>query len=183
MRRKIKNKFAPHHRNHAATSGGPFFTVITFLLRWLFPVASKTSKGMVVILAPPGTGKSTWAKSHNDWHDMDLLYRKLHDVSWHRKKTTAAEEAEHYRKIDAAVTRDRDRLNIVGSLFWDLIPDAIVLLPERVHRNRVAARPGLSWRRAHAVARHLLQLAKKHNVPIFRSFDVAAKAVACDCDK
>lgn len=65
--------------------------------------------------------------------------------SWHRRVTTAAEEAEHYRKIDAAVTRDRGRLNIIGSLFWNLVPDAIVLLPEKMHRKRVAARRGPSF--------------------------------------
>ena len=133
---------------------------------------------MVVILAPPGTGKSTWVAAHSTWHDMDILYNHLHDETWHNKKVTNQEEAAHYQKIDAAVTRDRERLNIVGSLFWKLIPDAIVILPSKLHRQRVSRRPDLSWERAHAVALHLQQIAKQHNVPVFDSFDAAAKAVS-----
>tara|TARA_Y100000592_G_scaffold23632_1_gene36723 strand:- start:46 stop:465 length:420 start_codon:yes stop_codon:yes gene_type:complete len=139
---------------------------------------------MVVILAAPGSGKSTWAKQHKEWHDMDVLYKSLHTADWHnRPHTSNQEEAEHYRKIDRAVNRDRAHMKIIGALFWDLVPDAVVLVPESVHRRRVQQRPDLSWERAHAVALHLRQRARRHGVPMFSSFDEAAEYLTCDCEK
>lgn len=62
-----------------------------------------SSKDMPLILAAPGTGKTTWVQKHPGWHDMDTLYNNLHDETWHDRDHTEAEEAAHYRAIDAAV--------------------------------------------------------------------------------
>lgn len=129
---------------------------------------------MPLILAAPGTGKTTWVKTHPEWHDMDELYSALHDDSWHARKRTEADEATHYRAIDAAVEKDRSKLNIIGSLFWDIVPDAVVFIDPEEHKRRVKARPDLQWADVRRVVRTLHAIAVKNYVPRFTSFDAAA---------
>ena len=133
---------------------------------------------MPLILAAPGTGKTTWVKKHPSWHDMDMLYADLHDETWHDRDHTEAEEAAHYRAIDAAVEKDRATKNIIGSLFEDIVPDAIVFIDQDIHRRRVQSRPDLQWPDVQRIVVRLHQIAVDHYVPRFTTFDAAAAFVA-----
>ena len=137
---------------------------------------------MPVILAPPGSGKTYWVQSHPEWHDMDILYcPKYHSLTWSKREHKRKETIEkHYTAIDEVVERDRLSKNIVGSLFWKLVPDAIVILDERLHRRYVKSRSGaevLPWENAERIRNVLLDVAKEHKVPVFNSFDQAAAHV------
>ena len=99
----------------------------------------------MLVFAPPGSGKSTWVATRPGWLDQDMLYAHLHDETWHEKPHSPTEEREHYAAIDRRLETDRHTLNIVGCLFWEAVPDAVVMPPEGRHREMVAQRPDLEW--------------------------------------
>ena len=49
----------------------------------------------------------------------------------------------------------------MGSLFWDVIPNATIILPEDEHHRYVDMRPDLTWENAYAVRQHLKGLEVK----------------------
>ena len=49
---------------------------------------------------------------------------------------------------------------VVGSLFWDFVPDAIVLLRKDTHREYVLQRDDLNWNDVCVVRKFLQTLAK-----------------------
>ena len=121
---------------------------------------------MPLVLAAPGTGKSRWVKNHTDWYDMDELYSDLHTAE----------------AIDKEVEKDRKYKNIIGSLFWEIKPDAIVFIDPKLHEQRVKSREDLKWETVKKVVDALRTLAKEKNVPVFDSFDKAAEAVTRSVD-
>lgn len=122
------------------------------------------------VVAPPGAGKSTWVANKPGWHDQDMLYHKYHDESWHGATHTKLEEREHYQTIDRLVKRDRKTHNIIGCLFWDAVPDAVVMPPVGVHKERVARRGDLSWNKVAGIRKLILGVAARNRVPIFKTF-------------
>ena len=134
---------------------------------------------MPVILAAPGTGKSYWVRNHKTWTDEDewAATRGLHTEEWHARPHTEKEEREHYRRIDAELEKLPPTMNMVGSLYWDFIPEAIVLLNPLLHRKRVEERSDLDWNSVQRVVADLRSKSQKHNVPVFNSFDSAAKFI------
>ena len=120
------------------------------------------------------------------WHDMDeLCVPGLHSEGWHAGVHTSGETEAHYRAIDAAVEADRVRLNVVGSLFWDVVPDAVVVVPWAVHLERLRGRRDVDAGVAAGVVRELLRVAVRHGVPVFESFgalDAHLDALSTDAD-
>ena len=49
----------------------------------------------------------------------------------------------------------------MGSLFWDVTPDAVIILPEDEHRLYVDMRPDLTWENANAVRQYLKEIGVK----------------------
>ena len=116
----------------------------------------------------------------------------MHPQSWHDKKLTAEEEEEHYRLCEeylramrqeglwvvrcmkSSVAKAETHALQVSSLFEDMDPDGIVLLPVQQHRQYVAKRPDLQWRDADRV-RRLLEA--KTSVPQYSSFDAMARTL------
>jgi NH3-dependent NAD+ synthetase len=129
---------------------------------------------MPLILAPPGAGKSTWVESRKDWHDMDVLYKKVHPETWNQTERSQKEEEEHYKEIDKLLEKDRKKKKIIGSLFWKAVPDAIVIPEEDEHKKRVKKRSDLVWKTAEFVSGVLRKVSEKHKIPVFESFDAAA---------
>jgi len=129
---------------------------------------------MPLILSPPGTGKTTWVGTRKDWNDMDILYESAHPESWNKTDRPKAEREAHYREIDALIAKDRKKKNVIGSLFWKAVPDAIVIPKEEEHRKRVAKRKDLDWDRVQFVTGVLRKVSEQHKIPVFESFDAAA---------
>ena len=123
----------------------------------------------LVILAAPGTGKTTWALEHG-WTDMDIWagLRGLHTEEWHQRERSDAENEAHYRAIDQALKESRG-LKLIGALFWEFKPDAIVIIDEGTHRRYVDQRDDLTW----ADANHVVQVLEEMDAPKFPSFDLA----------
>ncbi len=134
-----------------------------------------------LILAAPGAGKSTWVAQQRTWIDADTWASAadLHDLAWHETTHTSADEQAHYRAIDSALMDARSAgMCVVGSLFWALIPDAIVVIPTAEHRRRVSMRSDLKWEAVVRVSEALQAIAREHGVPTFSEFEAAAAAIA-----
>lgn len=129
---------------------------------------------MPVVFACPGSGKSHYCKTSKVWEDQDLLMARLHKESWHDTKHTEAEEKKHYQRIDKELEKMTKRHYILGSLFWDYVPDAIVLIPDKLLRQRVAKRDDIFYTRTKVIEKTLRAMAKKHNVPVFETFKQAS---------
>jgi hypothetical protein len=132
-----------------------------------------------ITLAAPGTGKTHWANTHANWRDMDdwAAERGLHDESWHLRDRTEAEQQAHYMAIDAALQEYRATpggANLVGALFWDFRPDAIVCIDPATHKQYVEQRDDLEWESVDKIVQILHIMAKEKNVPLYDSFDSAA---------
>ena len=67
---------------------------------------------------------------------------------------------------------------VVSSLFWDYVPDAVVVLDKEQHRSRVCNRHDLDWDTTSEV-RQIVQ-SYKHDVPLYRDWGalIAAYALA-----
>lgn len=137
-------------------------------------VAEQASKQMPVILACPGSGKTYYSTHSPLWEDQDVLMKSLHDRTWHQSSHTPAEEKAHYEQLDAKLAVDTQKHYIVGSLFWEFVPDAIVVVPDKVLRRRVAKRPDISYEATKRVEAFLVKLAAKHRVPLFSTFEAAS---------
>lgn len=134
------------------------------------------SKGMVVF-APPGSGKTTFVEKHKSWSDVDdIAYDMgLHTEHWEQRHS---KRAEHYKTIDEWLEiMKRVGFHVMGSLYWNYIPDAIVLIPETTHKAYVNKRDDLKWEDVQPHRDFLMKLAREHGIRIYSSF---AKLVMVD---
>lgn len=142
-------------------------------------MATKTQQGFV-ILAAPGVGKTWFVRHHDGWQDADNIFsrNRVHRATWHKKTHTDKEQEDHYKKCDAYTTELRARgYRILSSLFWEYVPDAIVLINESVHRLRVPRRKDLDWDTVSGVVEFLKKHAEKHSVPVYSSLSAATRAL------
>ena len=129
---------------------------------------------MPVILACPGSGKSYFCEKSKLWKDQDKLMSNLHNEDWHNVEHTQEEEKAHYQRIDKELEKQTKRYYIMGSLFWDFVPDAIVVIPDKTLRKRVSKRSDLSYTRVKKIEAVLKAMAKKHDVRVFDNFKAAS---------
>ena len=136
-----------------------------------------------VVLSPPGSGKSHFVKHQRGhrWVDEDEFlgaYLKFHTEDWNPR--AGSDGRAHYEECDHYLKAMRDEgLDVVGALFWDFVPDAVVLLPLKQHREYVARRSDLAWTEALRVRDFLKDLCAKHKVPVYSDW-LALGAVARD---
>ena len=134
---------------------------------------------MSIVLSPSGTGKTTWLNNTNTlFEDADIVLSKYHNCNFERENHTEKIREEHYRRIDEQlkILKNENRY-IIGSLFWDIIPDAIVIINENEHKKRVSKRPDLCWNKVKNIINYLQQHAYKYNIPIYTSFDECYKYI------
>ena len=130
---------------------------------------------MPTILSAPGTGKTHWVNKQGGWwQDADIRFSDIHDSGWHSKKHTETEEENHYKLIDNELNRIKDTEYIVGSLFWEHIPDAVVIIDEGIHKKYVDKRDDLDWDSVQEIVQLLKNIVFKNRVRVFDTFDSAA---------
>ena len=126
-----------------------------------------------VILAPSGTGKTTWIQSNPEmgWEDADILFKQSPDF----EATANEEEREkHYKEIDIKLEIEKQKgKRILSSLFWDYIPDAIVIPDESIHKIYVSNRSDLSW----VKVKRLRSYMETIDAPKFKTIDEAVRYV------
>ena len=149
---------------------------------WITLNRIETHEQGIIVLAPPGSGKSTFVRSHEQWVDVDEFlgrYLNFHTERWHSVRRTEKEIEEHYRECDRYLDAMRNAgLWVVGSLFWDYIPDSIVIIPERKHADYVKHRDDLDWEAAKKVRIFLEKMARKKSIPVFNNWDALVQAHA-----
>jgi hypothetical protein len=130
----------------------------------------KTHKKGYVILSPPGSGKTTFVKNQigkRDWIDQDDLFKDL-GVNWQLNKKNDKEFKLNYLRAD--YMSEQSKLlgyRIIGSLFWEYVPDAIVIIPLKLHKKYVSKRKDLNLKTVMTIGDFLLKQSKKHKIPVF----------------
>jgi len=160
--------------------GVPSEAIREIVKSWILARGVRTHDQGRVILSPPGSGKSYFVERHPEFVDIDEFlgdgFLRFHTEDWTREQHTEDEERVHYEKCDVYLAAMREAgLWVVGSLFWDYLPDAIVIIDEQRHRSYVDRRKDLSWKHADQVRSFLLSLSKKHpEIQVFSEWDPVA---------
>lgn len=136
---------------------------------WIDKKACAVHTEGCIVLSPPGSGKTFYAKHNHEWVDVDDFlgaHLKFHTEAWHSVPKTQAEIKAHYLECDKYLSALKNKcLWVVGSLFWNYVPDVIIMLPEKEHKAYVAKRPDLTWDTA-ADVRTVLQTLNEKNPAI-----------------
>lgn len=130
-----------------------------------------------ILLAPPGTGKTTYVRQQppdaRHWVDQDELYAAM-GLSWSDADADPATFRAQYERADRLSDEVRAYgFRVMGSLFWDYPADAVVLLPEAQHRAYVAQRTDLAWARVAEIRALLANQAAQRGTPVFASLGEA----------
>lgn len=133
---------------------------------------------MSIILSPPGSGKTTWLKDKNKNNknfnilDADIVLKDFHTSEYERSNSCETHRKDHYLKIDNQLLNLRkEGKHILGSLFWVVKADVIVIIDSTEHQKRVSKRDDLEWKKVEIVTKCLQDLSVKYNIPIVSSFD------------
>jgi len=136
---------------------------------------------MSIILSPPGSGKTTWLNKNNKNNnknsskhieDADIVLKDFHTCEYENSKPCESHRKDHYLTIDKQLLNLRkEGRHILGSLFWEVKADVIVIIDSIEHQKRVSKRNDLEWSKVELVIKSLNELAKKYNIPIVSSFD------------
>jgi hypothetical protein len=130
-----------------------------------------------VIFGPPASGKTTFVKNQKikNWIDQDNLFQKL-GVKWHQNENNPDNLKLNYLRCD--YMSEQTKLlgfRIIGALFWNYIPDAIVIPPPDIHKKYIGKRKDLTEEKVKFVKDLLLKIAKENNVPIFETCEEATE--------
>lgn len=131
-----------------------------------------------VILAPPCSGKTTYAKKSKIFCDLDDVMGEfgLHREGFAGRKHSAEQERRHYVRIDTWLgSMKKLGFSVLGSLYEAYVPDGIVILDERLHREYVEKRDDVTWGFAKSVRSHLERLARRNGVPIYKTIEAAVR--------
>lgn len=134
-----------------------------------------------IILSPPGTGKTTYVKGQSKYCDLDDIAHEfnLHGEGYSQKPHTEEEERRHYTRIDGWLATLKELgFNVVGSLYENYVPDAIVILDVETHKQYVKKREDVTWERAAELRAMLQTFARKNNVKVFPTIQAAIASVS-----
>lgn len=136
----------------------------------------------IIIHGPPGSGKSWFVENFGkkQYVDVDEFlgqdHLNLHPEDWHNKERSQKDIKNHYKECDSYLKAMRDEgLWVVGSIFWEFVPDIVVLIDEIQHKKLVAKRDDLMWSSAKKVRYFLKQHSKNYNIPVCTSWETMVK--------
>jgi hypothetical protein len=136
----------------------------------------KKHKKGYIILGPPASGKTTFVRNQKiqDWTDTDDLFYDL-NLNWHLNEHNENDFKLNYLRADYLLEQSKLLgLRLIGSLYYNYIPDAIVILDETIHSKYIDERK-LDKKFVFNVKTDLIEKSKKFNVPIFKSINDAIK--------
>jgi hypothetical protein len=142
-----------------------------------------------IIIGPSCIGKTTFLKSQTgfkkDWIDTDDIMKYL-DVDWHFGEENPIQKELNYRICDFYLAQLKlQGFWILGSLFWEYTPDAIVIpkwkehkkmlkkrIEERIEekkKNKINFIWKMSFQDIKEYRTLLKKLAKQRKIPIYNS--------------
>ena len=134
----------------------------------------RQTAALMIILAPPGSGKTYFVQQQADpptWIDQDV---DLAARGWDLRQ--GCYDRDRLLEADRLLAQERlQGRHILGSLFWEFVPDAVVLLPLPVHEQYVALRPDLTWEQVLRVRQCVEDHVVQYQIPRFSSL---AEAIA-----
>jgi hypothetical protein len=136
---------------------------------------TKHKKGYI-ILGPPASGKTTFVRNQKiqDWTDTDDLFYDL-NLNWHLNEHNENDFKLNYLRADYLLEQSKLLgLRLIGSLYYNYIPDAIVILDETIHSKYIDERK-LDKKFVFNVKTDLIEKSKQFNIPIFKSIIDAIK--------
>jgi len=134
------------------------------------------SKG-AIILAPPGSGKTTFVNNQlgelKNWIDSDNLFGdKGLNIDWvgsHNEKLS-------YMRADYMLEQSKQYgYKIIGALFWKYVADAVVILPYEKHLEYYLSRKDLDRTKIKKIREVFLKHAEENNIPVFDNIEDAVK--------
>ena len=139
----------------------------------------KRHKKGAIILAPPGSGKTTYIRKLEekdclcDWIDSDDLFKDL-GADWHQSMNDKL----NYTRCDYLHEQSKYYgFRILGCLFYDYNPDAIVVLPFELHKKYLENRPDLDVNIVKEVRKVLEEKSREKNIPLFDNIDDAIQYI------
>ena len=131
----------------------------------------KKHKKGYVILGPPGIGKTFYVENQKtkNWIDQDDLFNDL-GVQWHHNKKNENDFKLNYLRCD--YMNEQTKLlgfRIIGALFWDYLPDAIVIPDLKTHKKYLLKRKDLDYDTVINIRKELFKKARKNNIPLFKN--------------
>jgi len=143
----------------------------------------KKHKKDYVILAPPAIGKTKFIRNQTiqNWTDTDDLFNDL-NLNWHLNESNENDFRLNYLRADYLLEQSKLLgIRLLGSLYYNYIPDAIVILDQKIHskyideRNKLDTKNKLDKKFVFSVKTDLIEKSKEYNIPIFRSISDAIK--------
>jgi len=143
----------------------------------------KKHKKGYIILAPPSIGKTTFIRNQTikNWTDTDDLFYDL-NLNWHLNESNENDFRLNYLRADYLLEQSKLLgIRLIGSLYYNYIPDAIVILDEKIHSNYIDQRNKLDTNNkldktiVFNIKTDLIEKSKKFNIPIFKSIIDATK--------
>ena len=134
-----------------------------------------THKTGYVILAPPASGKTTYVKNQKlkNWIDSDDLFSDL-GVKHKQNNSNPTDFMLNYLRADYMLEQTKQNgFRIMSSLFYNYIPDAIVIPKLSTHKKYISQRKDLSFDKCLEIRKILRNIAKKNNVPVFDNLNSA----------
>lgn len=140
-----------------------------------------THKKGYVVIGPPCVGKTTYCnrqplvKGKKAWVDSDKLFGSL-GVKWHQNEKNPVDFKLNYMRADYMMEQSRALgFRVIGALFYNFIPDAIVIPDLKYHKEMMAKRKDMAKIPKWVVdCRNLLKKrGKEHKVPIFKTCEEA----------
>ena len=131
---------------------------------------------MPLVYAPPLSGVTTWTTTADrGWLDgtQMAIGAGLHSPEWSREACTLTESEAHFRAIELFF-EEFSQHNIITTVFFDKIPDLVVLIDEDTHKNYVSQSSGPSWTTVNNIRTYLKQMCNRFGVVSVTSFDAVA---------
>lgn len=97
----------------------------------------KKHKKGYFILGPPGIGKTFYVKNQKtkNWIDQDDLFNEL-NINWHLNNNNNNKDDFKLNYLRCDYMNEQTKLlgfRIIGALYWEYLPDAIVIPPLKQH--------------------------------------------------
>ena len=129
-----------------------------------------------IILVPPGSGKTAFVRNQTgekrDWIDADDLCEEM-DVDCGPNNNIQIEKLSYLRADYILEQSKLYGFNIIGSLFWDYHPNAIVVPKFADHTKNISNRPDLDYNNVMKIRKYLEYKSAHNHIPLFTTIEDA----------